>query len=283
MIITSKTIKYFILCVCFFISSVSLAITPTNIIVDFGDVLGEQPTRKVLPEIGFGTILSNIFSNPLRIEEEYMDFLATIESYKSGQIMASNEDRILPKIMCDWLQGLKSPEEIKTIVLAKINEMRRSIGKRKAKLWIGITNFMFTPERLAGATIPKTATIEILQKCRRQKNYMGQRMHKIFLLTNFDLKTFELIKNDRYFKLLFDCFDGIIVSGKVYLIKPDPALFELAFEEFGIDPDHEFTIFIDDEYANIEAAMRLGKRNLRCIHYTGSKELKRMLKHLDVI
>lgn len=260
-----------------------MAVTPHNIIWDFGNVLGEQQTRKVLSEIGLGTILTNIFSNPLRIEEEYMDFLDTIEPYKTGQIVASNEDRILPKIMCDWLQGLKTPDEIKAIVLAKINDIRKSIGKRKAKLWISITNFMFTPERLAAATIPKHATIKLLKKCHHQKNYAGQRMHKIFLLTNFDEGTFEVIKNSKNFRLLFEFFDGVIVSGKVYLIKPDPQLFELAFQEFGIDPDREFTLFIDDEYVNIEAAMRLNKKHLRCIHYAGSKELKKLLRHLDVI
>lgn len=267
---------------CLFFQATSLAVVPTNIIFDFGSVLGEQQTRSVLSEIGIGNIFANIFSNPLRIEEEYMDFLCTIEPYRSGQIVASNEDRILPKIMCDWLQGLKTPEEVKAIILAKIKEVRSSIGKRKAKLWTAITNFMFTPARLAAVTIPKHSVIKILKKCHSQKNYSGQRLHKIFLLTNFDEKTFEIIKNDKNFKLLFGYFDGIIVSGKVYLIKPDPQIFELAFKEFGINPDTEFTIYIDDEYANIEAAMRLGKKHLRCIHYAGSKELKKLLKHLDV-
>ena len=258
------------------------AVTPCNIIFDFGKVLGEQQISSVLSKIGIGNIFANIFSNPMRIEENFMDFLRTIEQYKHGQVVATNEDKILPKIICDWLQGLKTPEQTRTIVLAKIKEVRSSIGKRKAKLWTSIANFMFTPEHLASVTIPKESVIKILKKCYRQKNYAGQRMHKIFLLTNFDVKTFEIIKNDKNFKLLFECFDGIIVSGKVYLIKPDSQIFELAFKEFDINPDSEFTLYIDDEYANIEAAMRLGKKQLRCIHFIGSKELKKILKHLDV-
>lgn len=260
----------------------ALAVTPCNIIFDFGNVLGEQLTRRVLSEIGIGNIFANLFSNPLRIEEDYMDFLGTIEHYKQGEVVASNEDKMLPKIICDWLQGIKTPEQIRAIVLAKIKEARSSVGKRKAKLWTSITNFMFTPERLASVTMPKESVIKILKKCHRQKNYTGQRMHKIFLLTNFDEKTFEIIKNDKNFKTLFECFDGIIVSGKVYLIKPDLQIFERAFQEFNINPDTEFTLYIDDEYVNIEAAMRLGKKHLRCIHYVGSKELKKLLKHLDV-
>lgn len=259
------------------------AVTPTSIVIDFGNVVGEQLTRKVLSEIGLGNIFANLFSNPMRIEEEYMDFLGTIDHYKAGQVIASNDDKVLPKIMSDWLQGLKTPEQVRTIILTKIKEARSKIGKSKAKLWEAITNFMFTPARLAAVTIPRKSVIKIIKKCRRFKNYANQSAHKIFLLTNFDPETFELIKRDKAFKEFFDCLDGIVVSGKIHLIKPDPQLFEAAFKEFGIDPNYEFTVFIDDEYANIEAAMRLHKHKLRCIQYKGAKDLKRILKHLDVL
>ena len=108
-------------------------------------------------------------------------------------------------------------------------------------------------------------------------------MHKIYLLTNFDPETFELIKNKKEFKELFKCFDGILVSGMIHVIKPDPQFFHEAFKKFDINPDQQFTVFIDDEYFNIEAAMRLSKRKLRCIQFTGSKDLKRILRHLEVI
>jgi hypothetical protein len=265
------------------VPALGLAVVPANIIIDFGDVLGEQSTRTVLSKIGFGNIFANIFSNPLRIEEEYMDFLSTIESYKAGQIVVTNNDKILPKIMCDWLQGLKTPAEVRAIITAKISETKPRIGKRKAKLWVAITNFMFTPDQLASVTIPKKSVIKIIKRCHSKKGYTGLHAHKIYLLTNFDQETFELIRNKKEFKELFDCFDGIIVSGKVHLIKPDPQLFHVAFKEFNINPDVEFTVFIDDEYFNIEAAMRLGKRKLRCIQFKGSKDLKKILKQLGVI
>ena len=269
------------------ITTISWAITPTNIVTDFGNVVGEQSTRTVLSQIlsetGIGNLFANLFSNPMRIEDDYMEFLSTIESYRKGEVVASNNDKYLPKIMSDWLQGLKTPQEVRTIIIAKINQLRSKIGKSKAKLWIAITNFMFTPSRLASVTVPKKSVIKILKKCHGKKNYAGQCEHRIFLLTNYDVETFELIKKKKEFKELFDCCDGIIVSGKVHLIKPDPEIFHVAFKEFDINPDSEFTVFIDDEYFNIEAAMRLGKRKLRCIQFQSSKELKRTLRHLGVL
>ena len=50
--------------------------------------------------------------------------------------------------------------------------------------------------------------------------------------------------------------DDIVVSGRVGLVKPDPAIFELTRDRFGLDPAR--TVFVDDLPANVEAAQRLG-------------------------
>ncbi|MGO3072390.1 MAG: HAD family hydrolase [Brevibacterium linens] len=50
--------------------------------------------------------------------------------------------------------------------------------------------------------------------------------------------------------------DDIVVSGRVGLVKPDPAIFELTRDRFGLDPAR--TVFVDDLPANVEAAESLG-------------------------
>ena len=55
-----------------------------------------------------------------------------------------------------------------------------------------------------------------------------------------------------------ECFDGELVSADVGLMKPDPAIFRLAFERFGIVPDE--SAFIDDTPINAEAAHHVGMR-----------------------
>lgn len=50
--------------------------------------------------------------------------------------------------------------------------------------------------------------------------------------------------------------EDIVVSGEVGLVKPDPAIFELARDRFSLDPVR--TLFVDDLPANVEAAERLG-------------------------
>jgi 2-haloacid dehalogenase len=51
---------------------------------------------------------------------------------------------------------------------------------------------------------------------------------------------------------IFDRFRGIIISGKEKLMKPDPAIFELALDRFGLTAAN--TLFIDDVPANVAGA-----------------------------
>lgn len=49
---------------------------------------------------------------------------------------------------------------------------------------------------------------------------------------------------------------AFVVSGDEGLIKPDPAIFELTLDRFGLDPAD--TLFVDDSAANIATARALG-------------------------
>jgi putative hydrolase of the HAD superfamily len=62
-------------------------------------------------------------------------------------------------------------------------------------------------------------------------------------------------------------FDDILISADVGLVKPDPAIFRLACERFGIRPDE--SVFIDDTPINVEAAHHIG---MRAIVFNGDVE-----------
>ena len=55
----------------------------------------------------------------------------------------------------------------------------------------------------------------------------------LFAITNFGHEFWE---GFRPTQPIFDRFQGIIVSGSEKLIKPDPAIYRLALDRFGIDP-----------------------------------------------
>jgi 2-haloacid dehalogenase len=55
---------------------------------------------------------------------------------------------------------------------------------------------------------------------------------------------------------LFDRFKDIVVSGDEKLIKPDPAIYTLALERFGLEPGEGF--FIDDSLPNVQSSSANG-------------------------
>jgi putative hydrolase of the HAD superfamily len=54
----------------------------------------------------------------------------------------------------------------------------------------------------------------------------------------------------------WDVFRGIVISGEVMMVKPEPEVFTHLLERFGLRAAE--TVFIDDLPANIEAARRIG-------------------------
>ena len=75
----------------------------------------------------------------------------------------------------------------------------------------------------------------------------------LFAITNFGHEFWE---GFRPTQPVFDRFRDIIVSGTEKLMKPDPAIYALAIERFGIDPAG--AIFIDDNAANVAGAEAAG-------------------------
>ena len=78
--------------------------------------------------------------------------------------------------------------------------------------------------------------------------------HHLFLLSN----TSKAFHRFRAGIPGIELFDDTLVSADVGLVKPDPVIFRLACEQFGIKP-HE-SAFIDDAPINAEAAQYAGMR-----------------------
>lgn len=73
-------------------------------------------------------------------------------------------------------------------------------------------------------------------------------------------------------------FEGIVISGEVKVIKPDPRIFALLIERFAIDPRR--AVFIDDVAVNAVAARPFG---LHAIHFTDPAALRAELVSLGLL
>ena len=66
---------------------------------------------------------------------------------------------------------------------------------------------------------------------------------------------YEVIAFLRRFPV-YRLFDGEVVSCEEGTVKPEPRIYEILLERYGLDPAE--TLFIDDRAANIAAAEGLG-------------------------
>ena len=106
-------------------------------------------------------------------------------------------------------------------------------------------------------------TVDIFYKL-KELNY------PCYILSNWSAETYEGMEEK--YPFLKD-FEGKIISGRDFLIKPDPAIYELAISRFDLVPQE--TLFIDDRLDNIEAAQKL---NFQIIHLTDPSLIQELIE-----
>ena len=95
-------------------------------------------------------------------------------------------------------------------------------------------------------------------------NSLAARGLPLYALSNMPALTFE------YLQLRYDCwhaFQGIVISGRIGMVKPDSEIFRHICRRYGLDPAE--TLFIDDHPANIESGARFGFRTL---HFSSPRQ-----------
>jgi len=67
-------------------------------------------------------------------------------------------------------------------------------------------------------------------------------------------------------------FDGLVISGREGVTKPDPKIFEILCERHGFEPEQ--ATFVDDSPANVATAIGLG---FDAILFESSDQLRHLL------
>ena len=104
---------------------------------------------------------------------------------------------------------------------------------------------------------------------------LAERGVLLFAITNFGAEFWD---GFRPTQPIFDHFGDIIVSGVEKLVKPDPAIYALALQRFGLQPGE--AIFIDDNLDNIVSARANG---FAAHHFKDAKSLRIELNDLSLL
>lgn len=131
-----------------------------------------------------------------------------------------------------------------------------------------------TPEKCDVYMERAIALQEPVQPTERLIGDLKSAGYKLYVLSNMSK---EFIAFLRRFPL-YGFFDGEVVSCEELTVKPEPRIYRILLDRYGLVPDE--TLFIDDRPANLEAAARFGIRT-HLFRYkepdTSCEELRGML------
>ncbi len=96
-------------------------------------------------------------------------------------------------------------------------------------------------------------TVEILKELKESGQF------KLYALTNWSNETFPIALIEYPW---LQWFDGIVVSGREKMRKPQAAFYQLLTDRHAVDKSH--AIFIDDNLRNVKAAEEFG---IESIHF----------------
>jgi 2-haloacid dehalogenase len=100
---------------------------------------------------------------------------------------------------------------------------------------------LYGPRWLETITGPVPGMLDIVRA-------LAARGVPLFGITNFSAEFWPRFRSEAP---IFDLFNDIVVSGAERLVKPDPAIYRLALDRFGLQPGEG--LFIDDRPENVRA------------------------------
>lgn len=76
--------------------------------------------------------------------------------------------------------------------------------------------------------------------------------YRLYVLSNMSREFIDFLRQTDIYAL----FDGEVVSCEERVVKPEPRIYEILLDRYGLDPAE--TLFIDDRRSNLEAAAGFG-------------------------
>lgn len=116
---------------------------------------------------------------------------------------------------------------------------------------------------------PIHGTVEILRQLKNEQKY------KLYALTNWSAELFPIALK-RYDFLHW--FDGRVVSGEEKTRKPFREFYDVMINRFGLIPEQ--TLFIDDNFRNVEAAKQIG---FKTVAFVSPPQLKEELHQSGIL
>ena len=163
-------------------------------------------------------------------------------------------------------------EDLSKIVFDSDSGVRASLGEiTSADHWAVVVKRLKRPadeltlirdEFFAGDIVDRTL-IEYIRSLRGK--------YKTGLISNAWSDLRDFVVREKF----DDAFDKMIISAEVGAMKPEPKIFQVTLEQFGVKPKE--AVFVDDFYVNIEGCEKVG---IQGIHFKDAESTLQQLKEI---
>lgn len=106
----------------------------------------------------------------------------------------------------------------------------------------------------------------------RLMDELKEQGYPLYCLSNMPVDHYDYLRQKYDF---WDRFEGIVISGAVRMVKPEPRIYEYTLREYQLDP--AVTVFIDDSPKNIEVAQTFG---IQGIVFSDVEDCRKKLEQL---
>lgn len=144
-------------------------------------------------------------------------------------------------------QGTITDEGVKKLIRSRVPEELKEISCMIYDNWIN----NLTP-------------VQGMQKLIHDIHKSGKKM---YLLSNISTGFKEGYCNVEWINKLFSCFEGMVFSGEISIVKPNVKIFEYILRKYNLNRNE--CLFIDDSEINIEGAK---KANIKGYLFDGNAE-----------
>jgi FMN phosphatase YigB (HAD superfamily) len=209
------------------------------------------------------------------LKSRFIEFMNFIDENKS-EIMFQGQK--FPTFLCEWQKGNKTCKETTDFIASSAEKNLDFFKSKTEQKLIKKSAEFFLPENHVEINKPINSMIHIVKQCKNKKDKKGNPINTVFLTSNFDKETFELIK--KAFPQISDLFDEdkIIISAEIKQIKPDKEFYLHIIDKFKLKKE-ECTL-VDDTLENAQGARSIG---INAIHHRNTYQTLKELKKIKAL
>lgn len=244
-----------------------------NIIFDLIGVLYALDTYAIFRTMGVASVMRYMIThrkNPFTIAFAVLHAMHEREQHDYRVIKYKHN--MMPRCITEWQAGIITNQQalekiehfIYTPEAAHLfkNDYERQIVKK-------IIMAIFNTTSLTAYMRPIVPNVLLVKDLKEHTN------HNLYLLSNFDAHAIGTLADN--YPEFFSLFDGVIVSGQVGHLKPYPEMYRYLLQTY--DLRAEDSLFIDDQYENVQGAEHVG---IPCLLYKNPDQLRKQIhqRHL---